>query len=152
MTAIGADVVLTYSPSFRFIGSRYAQLTSPVRFRTPIRGDICVLPHVLLAEDGELSLSPGYEWDFGSGPAIDTPDMVYASLAHDALYDLMNAGELDRSWRKRVDQYFVSLLKRAGTPWIRRQWIYWGVRLGYPLFRVLGRKGDKRCQSHSRRV
>ena len=85
-------------------------------------------------------LRTGYLWDFGSGPAIDTPDMVYASLAHDAFYELMQKDLLPWDCRKAVDRYFKRLLKQAGMGRLRRQWVYLGVRLGYPLTQLFKKK------------
>jgi len=96
---------------------------------------------ITLETIGTLTLAAGFVWDFGSGPAIDTPDMVYASLAHDALYELMQLGLLPWSQRKEADQYFKRLLKQVGMGWMRRQWVYAGVRVGYPIGKFFGGKG-----------
>jgi hypothetical protein len=81
---------------------------------------------------GELELSPGYFWDFGSG-AIDTPAVVLASLVHDALINLINAGKLPASLRKKVDKEYLRLLKLGGVPWYRRYMQYYAIR-GYVRF------------------
>jgi hypothetical protein len=115
------------------------RLLSPCSYETPIEGHRAITKFIQLREGGLLALSVGYVWDFGSGPAIDTPDMVYASLAHDALYELMVLGKLPWEMRRAVDQYFRDLLKAAGMGWLRRQWVYLGVRIGYPVWKALGR-------------
>jgi hypothetical protein len=120
--------------------SGQGELIRPAQYATTIFRHEASTPHITLSGSGYLHLEPGYVWDFGSGPAIDTPDMVYASLAHDALYELMQKNLLPWSLRKKVDQYFRGLLKQAGMGWLRRQWVYAGVRLGYPLTQLFKKK------------
>ena len=78
---------------------------------------------------GELRIYPGFEWDFGSGPAVDTPPMVRASLYHDAMCGLCNRRLVPWSVRKIVDQEFRDYLIYYGTfrwhAWMR----YMAVRL-----------------------
>jgi hypothetical protein len=105
---------------------------------TPIVGYDLLTDKISLSDNGTLHLATGYVWDFGSGPAIDTPDMVYGSLAHDAFYELMVLGLLPWSERRTVDKYFKRLLKDTRMGWLRRQWVYLGVRVGYPVMRALG--------------
>lgn len=109
------------------------QLLSDYHFTTPITGHSVSTEFITLYTSGDLLLRSGYVWDFGSGPAIDTPDMVHASLAHDSLYELMLLGHLPWSLRKKVDKFFIKLLKSYGMCWARRQWVYLGVRYGYPV-------------------
>ena len=105
------------------------ELIEDFTFHTAIDGASAQTEHIVLRTDGFLKLRKGYVWDFGSGPAVDTPDMVYASLAHDAFYELMERDLISRKLRKRVDQYFRKLLKSAGMPWWRRAWVYAAVRV-----------------------
>ena len=97
-------------------------------YETGITGTVAAVSHCLLANDGRLSFRAGYCWNFGSGPAINTPEMVAASLPHDGLYDLIAHGELDMKHRKDADKYFRKLLKDYGVGWFRRNYCYWGVR------------------------
>lgn len=126
--------VLTDMPQFRFRGSSYAELTEDYQCQTPIKGEVAAIPHVLLASDGLLLVSKGFHWDFGSGPALNTPAMIYASLTHDCLYLLMQEGELPWHWRKAADQLFYQHLLHAGMNTVRARWCYWGVRYGYPIW------------------
>jgi len=113
----------------------HGELRDAFRHETTIYGQEAYTSHIRLASNGTIVLLTGYVWDFGSGPAIDTPDMVYASIVHDALYELMALGRLPWGLRKGVDKHFVDMLKEAGMPWWRRAWVYAAVRWGYPLFR-----------------
>ena len=121
--------------------TREGCLREAFTFHTPILGHV-VDSHgyIDLSDAGTLVLRQGYVWDFGSGPAIDTPDMVYASLAHDAFYELMALGMLPWALRKKVDRYFKRLLKQSGMGTLRRQWVYLGVRLGYPITQLFKRR------------
>lgn len=76
-----------------------------------------------------VAFSRGYRWDGASGPTIDTPDSMLASLVHDGLYQLMRNRKLDIGLRKAADKEFVRLLKEAGMPWWRRGYWYAAVRL-----------------------
>lgn len=85
----------------------------------------------LILKHGALHILRGYVWDGGSGPAIDTATFMGASLVHDALYQLMREGVIDRKkYRKKADQIMRQISKESGMSWIRRQWIYWAVRIG----------------------
>jgi hypothetical protein len=116
-------------------------LDAPFQYDTPFNGAYVYSTGLTLNENGKLTCATGYTWDFGSGPAIDTPDMVYGSLAHDALYDMAQ----HHSWdavpytRREADKYFKDLLKEAGMGWFRRQYVYWAVRVGYPFWKAVSR-------------
>ena len=106
----------------------WGKLNEPLEFDTPIKGYVARMPYVILQEDGKLILEAGFSWDFGSGPAIDTPAMVIASAAHDAFCVMTDAGVLPWECRKVSDKYFRDLLKSNGTGWARRWWCWLGVR------------------------
>lgn len=133
---MGAESQMKYPDYSVHWKTGHGTLREQFVFNTPILNHHGEHQYIRFLTDGSLTLSQGYVWDFGSGPAIDTPDMVYASLAHDAFYELMQLKMLPWSLRKRVDQYFKFLLKEAGMGWARRQWVYAGVRWGYPLTQI----------------
>jgi hypothetical protein len=121
-------------PHMRFRGMEYAELTQDVMRQTPITGFDGAIPCVTLRADGTLIITAGFHYDFGSGPAVDTPAMIYASLCHDALYNLMQADELPWDCRKDVDKFLRAELLQAGMHPVRAWWCYWGVRVGYPIW------------------
>lgn len=128
---------MTDMPLFRLINDgKHGRLIEAFTYETPFKGGFYKVRNLVLEEDGTLWVGKGYIWDFASGPAIDTPAMVYGSLAHDALYDMMNSGTFPKKNRRAVDKWFISLLKDAGVSWIRRQWVYLGIRLGYPIWKA----------------
>lgn len=64
-------------------------------------------PFLSLSEKGLLTIKKGYSWDGASGPAIDTKNILKASLVHDALYQLMREEVLPQSSREQADSFCV---------------------------------------------
>ena len=84
----------------------------------------------LMKVTGEsICFNRGYAWDGPSGPTIDTPDAMLASLVHDGLYQALRDGRLDQEARKAADVEFLRILKKDGMFWLRRWSWYLGVRL-----------------------
>lgn len=121
-------------PKFNLTDEGNGVLTETYTFNTPFLGHVAAMPKALLCADGTMIIEEGFEWDFGSGPAIDTPAMVYGSLGHDVMYELMHAGELSWDMKGDVDIWFRELLKEAGMGWARRTWVYWGVKYGHAIW------------------
>ena len=70
-----------------------------------------------------------YAWDGPSGPTIDTPNSMRASLVHDVLYQAMRERGFSKKFRWRADLEFLRILKSEGM-WFLRRWIWWfGVRI-----------------------
>lgn len=117
-------------------GNKGGILEGEVTYATPIRGYSCRLKRYVgkcwvdceLFRDGTLVARAGTQWDFGSGPAVNTPPMVRASLAHDMFCHLTNAGLLPWRCRWRADWYFACLLWRLGST-VPIAWRYPGVVL-----------------------
>jgi hypothetical protein len=65
---------------------------------------------VTLTRDGLLTVNSLYAWDGPSGPTFDTPSTMRASLAHDALYQLMREGKLDQSYRIPADEVLRTVM------------------------------------------
>ena len=105
-------------------GYKY-QLVEDEVFNTNILPPVAIHTRFInLEPTGILTVRAGYAWDGSSGPTIDTPDSMRGSLAHDALYQLMRMGRLDRQWREAADDLFGRLLKQDGMGWLRRKiWI-----------------------------
>ena len=75
---------------------------------------------------GILTVDAGSEWDFASG-AVDTEDMRIASLAHDAICRLQEAGKIPFRARRKGDALFRDILKEKGCGWFRRWYSYLAV-------------------------
>lgn len=82
---------------------------------------------VRLDNNGTMYVYPGTIWDFGSGPAVNTPAMVRASLIHDMFCHLTNRRLLPWSVRRKADALFRKQVK-ALSP--KRKW-YNPVRYHY---------------------
>ena len=109
--------------------NRRGMLLETVCFGTEIRGHAGEIEHCCLMSDGRLYVRSGFVWDFGSG-AIDTPAMVRASLAHDALCILTNARAVPWKVRKQGDRLFRVLLKKHSPPGIlsfASRWWRWAA-------------------------
>lgn len=130
--ALGGYPVFDHDPK----NSR-GELLKTFGFQTSIRGYSVYTDKVgrhkagylQVIPSGELYIGEGFIWDYGSGPAIDTPAMIVASLAHDALCYLTDEALLPWKERKRADKYFRTVLKDYGTSWLRRQYCYLAVRI-----------------------
>ena len=111
-------------------GYKY-QLCEPYQCQTPIRPAVTIHADYLhLTDTGLLGVEKGYAWDGPSGPTLDPPCSLRASLVHDALYQLLRECYLGHEWRAVTDRLFHTILIEDGM-WRPRAW-YWyqGVRWG----------------------
>jgi hypothetical protein len=95
-----------------------------------------------LSEDGRLIVKSGYAWDGPSGPTIDTKNFMRGSLVHDALYQLIREGHLDKNvWRILADQELYRMVREDGMWWVRANFVYYAVRVfGNPSARSTGER------------
>lgn len=110
-------------------GYKY-QLKKPMAVQTEVRSgaDRAIGDFVKLSADGLLELKNGYAWDGPSGPSIDTKTFMRGSLVHDALYQLMRAGELDADeWRKPADVELKRICREDGMNPLRAGWVFLAV-------------------------
>ena len=105
------------------------ELLERATYITQVKGCRARHKYFRIDYDGVLVVSAGYQWDFGSGPAIDTPVMVAASCAHDALYQAISEGHIPKDCRRAADLTFREILKEGGVGVIRRNYCYLAVRL-----------------------
>lgn len=78
---------------------------------------------------GRLTVKNAYAWDGPSGPVIDTPENMRASLVHDALYQLMRNEDLkSRTHRKAADRLFRDTCKKDGVSSFRANIYYKALR------------------------
>jgi len=117
--------------AYELVGDTY-QLTRAV---------VCLLPDELTVKKpvrlGHVSMmrsilriDRGFQWDGASGPAIDTPNFMRASLIHDALYGLGAKGLLPAGWRRAADRVLYLICREDGMSWFRAQYVWAAVRLG----------------------
>lgn len=115
-------------------GYKY-QLAETYRLQIDISGisggiaEDIVTEYILLSKDGMLTVMEGYAWDGPSGPTIDTPDSMEGSLVHDAGYQLMREGYLDRAlYREKFDDLLKSICISKGMSHLRAQAWFSAVR------------------------
>ena len=78
----------------------------------------------------QIFIEEGYAWDGACVPTFDTCGSFHAALVHDALYQCMRLGYVERDCsRKAADKLLLDMLKRGGMGWLRRQLWYWVVYL-----------------------
>lgn len=80
-------------------------------------------------DHGHLIIKKGYAWDGASGPAIDDKTNMMASLVHDALYQLMREGLIERTHRKYIDKLFREICLKNGMSKFRAWYYYQAVRI-----------------------
>jgi len=115
------------------VDKRCGRVTDLITYQTPITGYTAVIEQeirgkwvrCLLTDDGALSVFPDTLWDFGTG-AIDTPDVVRASLAHDMFCHLTDLGLIPWKYRKIADNYYRELLLQYGCTEARAH-THWAV-------------------------
>ena len=103
----------------RKLGPHCYQTESAWWVRTGILGNAAQLfvgPHLVaaLAQDGLLTIFPGFVFDGPSGPTIDTPDALVGALPHDALYRMARDGKLAPDLRDDADRLARKVWVQAG--------------------------------------
>ena len=83
------------------------------------------IARVVFSDCGHLSIGAGFDWDAGSGDDA----ILAATLAHEALYALIYAGEIDKQHRVSVDKYYREVLKLCGVGLIWRNYYFWTKRM-----------------------
>lgn len=114
---------------YRLLHGYKYELVDTVMVQTDITGLDIDTEYIALFENGQLFVKPYYAWDGASGPAIDTKTIMRGSLIHDALYQLMREGHLDRKkYRPYADQLLRKICLEDGMCKIRANWVYWAVK------------------------
>ena len=86
-------------------------------------------PLVCLWATGRIFVFEHYAWDGPSGPTFDTKTFMRGSLIHDALYQLMREGSLDRKHRKQADEILREICLADGMNRFRAWYVYQCVRI-----------------------
>lgn len=122
---------IRYKAGYKYVLQERVRLQLPYRprsFARTIGPEGAVI--ATLTPEGLLVIEPGYAWDGPSGPAIDTPDFMGASLVHDVLYQMIRLGVLPKEWREHADEIMYRLCVGAGMSRVRAWWCWLGVRKG----------------------
>lgn len=88
-----------------------------------------VTPYIELGTDGLLLIKKSYRFDGPSGISFDTDNFMRGSLVHDALYQLMDEGELGIECRYRADKLLYRIIREDGMWLFRASYIYRFVRI-----------------------
>lgn len=108
---------------------RLGMLLKDFSAQTTVKGYSFQGPFMVVEPSGMVTACRGFIWDFGSGPAIDTPDVVRASIVHDIFCALVKTGKLPREVRAKADKDYYLTIKALGMNPIRALWQYAAVRL-----------------------
>lgn len=104
-------------------GYKY-QLAETETFQTSIKGVSRRTEFIDVTPEGLLTIRAGYAWDGASGPTMDTKSSMRASLLHDALYQMIRQGCLEKTWRAYADEEFGRLLEEDGMwSWRAAIWV-----------------------------
>ena len=79
---------------------------------TDIKGLSISTPFVRLRRDGTMTIRKGYAWN-GSNWSIDWKSKT-ASMYHDAGYQFMRLGMLDKKYREYLDELYRIILLEKG--------------------------------------
>lgn len=110
-------------------GYKY-QLEEPYQAMIPIKPDYDIFTDfAVLYKDGKLTIFKHYAWDGPSGPTIDSPVFMRASLVHDVLYQFMRQGLLPSTFRHDADELLRTMCLEDGMWRIRAWYVYHFVRL-----------------------
>lgn len=116
---------IAYNDGYKYQLKQTHVLSIEIRPATPITTD-----YIALGVDGSLTLYKGYAWDGPSGPTLDTLNFMRGSLVHDALYQLMRDGHLEREpHRAQADRILRRICLEDGMWSLRAWWVYQAVRL-----------------------
>lgn len=107
-------------------GYKY-QLAEDECAMTDIKGYDIETEFITLSTYGRLQIKSGYAWDGATG-AIDTDALIFASLIHDALYQLLRLGLLPPKERRKVDRRLREDCVKKKMWKARAWWVYNGVR------------------------
>jgi len=123
-------------PHIRYRSGYKYQLAEDYHIATTIKPKADIDTQFLaLTLDGQLTVKSGYAWDGTSGPVIDTPQNLRASLVHDAFYQLMRERLLTprKNYKDKTDKLFKHLCKDDGVPSAVAQVYYEALKqLGNP--------------------
>jgi hypothetical protein len=92
--------------------------------------------------DKYLIIKKGYAWDGASGGCIDTKTVMRGSLVHDALYQCIRLGLLERKKYKPIaDNVFYNICLEDGMNKFRAGYVYQAVRI-FGYFSTLPKKNE----------
>lgn len=117
--------MLEYRDGYKYqLASHFCMVVRGIKPKNDIETEF-----IVLSKSGLLYIWSGYAWDGPSGLALDTKNFMTASLVHDAFYQLMRMGLLNRKYRLAADLELYRLCRLNGM-WVVRAWmVYKAVRI-----------------------
>ena len=113
--------------NIRFGKYKY-KLLADEKVKTDIKKSAKIQDFIRLTGAGYLTVFAGYAWDGPSGPAVDSPTNMRASLFHDALYQLIREGKLSAKHRRQADLLYYRLCKQDKMNPVRALAEYLAIR------------------------
>jgi hypothetical protein len=136
-------MIITRGQDYREIGGWKYQTLRPMSTQSQYRPQGLItssMGWVQIHSSGALMVRRGYAWDGASGPALDTPSFMRASLFHDALYQLLREGRLaDAGGEDRLvaDELMRDICRADGMP-------VWRAWYAYHVLRLAGGRAARR--------
>lgn len=113
----------------------------PMNFEGP---ELSETLYIRIQNEGEgsvLYIRNGYSWNGASGPTLDTPNSMEASLIHDALWQMISEGHLSPRFRAETNAEFKRVLLREGMSRFRTwMWLSSVSTIGKQWVRIFGSK------------
>ena len=105
-------------------GYKYQLAENEVYQTNILCGENIKTQFIELDVNGQLIVRSGYAWDGASGPTIDYPKCTMRGpCAHDALYQLIRWGLLEKPYREMADDFMYQCLIEDGMwRWRARGW------------------------------
>lgn len=87
--------------------------------------------YIEFTSEGKLTIKKGYAWDGPSGPTVDTLSFMRGSLVHDALYQLMREGSLNRDeFKEKSDRLLQKMCREDGMNAMWAWFVFIGLKVG----------------------
>ena len=100
------------------------------KYTVPVAGLPDVDTKYITVKGGQMTIAPRYAWDGASSPAINTKNFRQGSLVHDAMYQLMREGHINRDkWRDYADRLLQRICIADGMSKFRAWYVYHTLRL-----------------------
>lgn len=107
-------------------GYKY-KLYSRYKFQTQILNQSIITQEYSLSPDGMLVIGKSYVWN-GVTNWIDSKETMRATLIHDVLYQMMQEGQLDISYKSIADSTLYDILIEDGVHKIVAKLMYYAVK------------------------
>lgn len=121
--------MITELISYRHLKGYKYESKKEIQCQTDILKSSIGAPYCSLSVRGILRVFPHYAWDGPSGPTFDTDSFMRGSLFHDALYQLIREGVLDKSERGKADMVLRTICLEDGMCKFRAWYVYRTVRV-----------------------